>query len=140
MSKSRHPWYHKWRNWIDYTTNPNIATYRSQGALGIKVAKYWYDFDTFVEDIESLPRGPGCDQLTRIDASKDYRRGNICWDTRKGYANRRTDCVYIQYQGQRRNVAQWIDHLGISPSTVYQRLGRGWTHLEALELKPRKKV
>ena len=125
MSNYKHPLYHKWRNMIDYTTNPNIQTYWSQGDKGIKVCKRWWTFENFVEDIEQLAKPPGCDQLTRIDPAKDYRPGNAMWDTRKGYGQRRTDCHYVTYKGRRQNVKLWCSELGLSYSTTLRRLNSG---------------
>jgi len=121
----KHPWRGKWRNMWDYTTNPNIQTYWSQGAKGIKVCKRWLDFKTFVRDIEQLPRPPGCDQLTRINPAKDYTPTNMMWDTRFGYGQRRTDCHYVTYKGRRQNVKLWCSELGINYSNTLKRLHAG---------------
>jgi hypothetical protein len=135
----KHPWRGKWRNMWDYTTNPNIKTYHSQGALGIKVCRRWLDFEVFVRDIEQLPKPSGCDQLTRIDPAKDYTPSNMKWDTRVNYANRRTDCCFVQIKGKKQSLKRWAQELGMSYYTVINRIGSGMTPKEAL-LTPVRKV
>lgn len=127
MKQTRHPWYGKWRNMWDYTTNPNITTYRTQGAVGIKVCRRWLSFDAFVSDIEGLPRPKGCDQLTRINPAGNWEPKNVKWDTRVGYGNRRTDCTYATYRGRRQNLKSWSRELGIGYSSLVRRYHQGQT-------------
>ena len=125
--------YKKWHNWQDYTTNPNVKTYASQGAIGIKICPRWQDFDTFYEDIITLPRPKGCDQLTRINPAKDYKPGNMMWDTRKGYGNRRTDCIYLKYKGKKQSLQSWADELKIPYAVVQRRNKLGWPVKQVFE-------
>lgn len=129
----RHPWYGKWRNMWDYTTNPNIKTYWTQGAQGIKVCKRWINFDTFVHDIEQLPKPLGCDQLTRINTTGDWTLTNVKWDTRKGYGQRRVDCTYATYKGRRQNLKSWAEEFNISYNAVVKRYHRGDSMAEIIK-------
>ena len=126
--------YKKWYNAIEYTTNPGVKTYSSQGSRGIKVCRRWHDFDYFYEDIIALPRPKGCDQLTRINPAKDYKPGNMKWDTRKGYGNRRTDCLYITYKGKKQSLQMWCEELGLVYERCQRRLKQGWGVKQAFEL------
>lgn len=46
----------------------------------------------------------------------------------------RSDARWVEHQGQRMILADWCRHLGIKSKTVYSRLMRGATELEALGL------
>lgn len=72
------PTYISWRSMLHRCYNPNIASYKYYGALGISVCVEWMEFKTFLSDMGERPSGK---TLDRIDPFKNYERSNCRWAT-----------------------------------------------------------
>lgn len=119
--------------------NTRCVAYKNYGGRGIKVGDKWLnDFVTFKE--WSIDNGYN-DKLTldRIDVDGDYEPSNCRWTTMKEQANNTRKNVYILYKGERKTIAQWSEITNIHPSTIQQRLRRGWSTEDILTKQPKKK-
>lgn len=134
--------------------NPSHSHYRNYGGRGITVHPVFMDPDTgiqaFIDEVGIRP-GPEF-TLDRIDVDKGYEPGNLRWATRqeqqenrrKTRISNRTDYGWGTYSyktkrgniqhrpliadvnGIRRTVMEWAEELGISSTTIIQRVDRGW--------------
>jgi hypothetical protein len=141
-ARSDHYLFKRWKNMINGCSNPNDGSWKHNGARGVKVCRRWYNFWTFVDDIESnLGPQPSEDQkfLARLDPTKDWKLSNVQWDFKKNYANRRPQCHWVKIGKETKSLSQWCDHFELPYQTVFTRIAKyGWTEHEALEIKARK--
>ena len=101
-------------------TNP---TYRFYGARGITICPEWDDFAVFRE--WALSHGY-TDSMTidRIDEDGDYCPENCRWiSNRENCKYKRTTKEY-SYGGKTMTHGDWARFIGISPSTLTQRIQR----------------
>lgn len=99
--------------------------YNEYGARGITVCDEWkHNFLAFKE--WALANGY-TDNLTidRIDVNGNYEPKNCRWVTMYEQCQNKRNTHYIEWNGQRRSVANWCKILGVVPSTFYRRIARG---------------
>ncbi|MEU2098663.1 hypothetical protein ABZ741_21460 [Streptomyces globisporus] len=120
---------------ISRTTNPNNASYPSYGGRGITVCDRWRAFPAFYTDMEPTYRD-GL-SIDRIDNNGGYEPSNCRWATPREQARNKRTNRYIEWRGEARVLADWVDRTGISESTIRRRLERGWSVERALTAPPR---
>ena len=115
------------------------ARYKDYGGRGIKYPKKWKDFSGFLEDMsDSFSEGL---LLDRIDNNGSYSKENCRWATRKQQQrNTRTNKI-IEYQGEKKCLAEWAESLGMNKSTLAKRLNRSnWDIEKAISKKVSERV
>lgn len=90
-NRKRSPTYLSWAGMKQRCLNPNHAKYWNYGGRGITIDPRWMEFEAFLEDMGTRPRGK---TLDRKDANGPYCKENCKWST-----NRQ----------QRRNQRRWIE-------------------------------
>jgi hypothetical protein len=96
--------------------NPKFYMY---GARGISVCERWIKFENFFEDMGEKPAGL-C--IERINNNGNYEKGNCKWGTYKEQANNTRRNRRLTYQGQTMTLSDWAIKLGITVSTLHERL------------------
>jgi hypothetical protein len=129
--KSQTRTYKIWSKMISRCTNPNDVSYRLYGAIGRTVCKRWRNFETFLADMGECPPRYSID---RIDNSKGYEPGNCRWATANEQARNMGTNHVIAAHGQSMILTDWAARLGVSPSTISQRLKAGWPEKLAVTL------
>jgi len=115
--------YSKWAKMIGRCHNPKYPSYLRYGARGIKVCEDWHKFNNFFNDMGEPPTPRH--SIERINNDGNYEPGNCKWATRKEQANNRSDNILIEFNGQKKTVAQWSDQFSMSRTMLYQRIHRG---------------
>lgn len=123
-----------YQTWIDMRRrceqpqNKNFARY---GGRGIAVCDRWrQSFEAFVEDMGLRPDGKSLD---RKDGDGPYSPENCRWATQAEQQNNRRSNRPLTWRGETHNLGIWAAKVGLSPSTLRQRLGYvsaglpGWT-------------
>ncbi len=119
-------------------TNPSKKSYAGYGGRGIKVCERWLDsFDAFLADMG--PRTSPGHSLDRIDNDGPYSPENCRWATRKEQCRNRRSNRLVIYDGTEMPLVEAAERAGLSYQLAYQRLLRGWTPEEALEVVPRRR-
>ncbi|MFB7461264.1 hypothetical protein [Streptomyces sp. NPDC056188] len=129
-----HPLRNVWRSMITRCMDPSRPEYPDYGGRGITVCAAWRSYGAgyaqFVADM-----GPGYEpglEIDRRDNDGPYSPENCRWVTRtQNSRNKRSNRV-IEHAGQRRCLAEWVELLGLSRSTLRNRLNRGWPAARAL--------
>lgn len=104
--------------------------YENYGGRGIRVCERWRNFAEFYEDMGSPP-GPGF-SLDRVDNDGNYEPGNCRWATRAEQSrNTRVNRV-ITHAGKTQCLTDWARELGVTQSTLAERLNNGLSTKEAL--------
>lgn len=125
------PEYEAWANMLSRCTNPRHRAYPSYGGRGIKVCDQWAEsFQAFYQDMG--PRPGSAYSLDRIDNDGDYHPANCRWAAQKTQSNNRRSNHPVTFNGQTYTISQWSRKLGISRSTLNNRLADGWSIERAL--------
>jgi len=124
--KSKTRLYNIWSHILDRCENQNSKEYRIYGGRGIKVCEEWHDLDVFFE--WALANGYD-DNLTidRINVNGNYKPSNCRWATRKTQNNNTRRNHVIEYNGERKTLAQWSEILGIDYKVLTYRIHHGWS-------------
>ena len=97
---------------------------------GISVCERWQlSFVAFLGDMGEAPDGLSLD---RIDNDKGYYRDNCRWATRREQAWNTRATINICFMGQTKPAKVWMMEFGASPSSIWRRMRKGMTPLQAL--------
>lgn len=101
---------------------------------GIRVCEEWSDFIAFKD--WALANGYE-DGLTidRIDGNGNYEPGNCRWATMTQQNNNSARNRILELNGESKTLEKWAESLGVTPSAILGRIGRGWTVDRALTVK-----
>lgn len=125
--------YAAWKAMRQRCENPNRIGHKRYGGRGIKVCDRWLVFENFLADMKEKPRGT---TLERLDNDRGYEPGNCEWKSYHAQSRNKSSNRFITYQNRTQCRADWAKEKGLNPSTLLQRLQRGWTIAEALETPP----
>ena len=103
------------------------------GGRGITVCERWLVFENFLEDMGERPVGRSID---RIDNDGNYEPGNCRWATPQEQMRNTSVSRALTVDGTTRPLVEWAAIRGLKPSTIRERLRRGWTAKEALSVPP----
>lgn len=122
--------YFVWASMMDRCYNDKFSDYHNYGGRGIKVDDRWHDVSNFVNDMQQGYNN-GL-QLDRINNNMNYSKDNCRWVTRKeNNRNKRTN-VYVTINNERKTVSEWCEHFNIRKSSIYPRIRKGLTGMDAL--------
>lgn len=126
--------YNTWHSMKQRCYNENTNGYKNYGGRGIIVCDRWLDresgFLKFLEDMGERPSKKHT--LDRIDNNGNYEPGNCRWATLEQQAINRRTAKIITYKDRTMTLTQWANERGIKPSTLSERLRRGWRLERAL--------
>lgn len=103
------------------------------GKRGICVCENWRnDYNAFRE--WSINNGYDSKKtIDRIDVNGNYAPDNCRWITLEEQNRNKEETIYLEYNGERKSLADWCDDLGIKYQTVYARIyHNGWSVNRAL--------
>lgn len=129
--------YRTWTNMRQRCNNPKAQFYAKYGGRGIKVCVEWdHDFLAFYD--WAMAHGYQ-ENLTidRIDNDKGYSPENCRWVTQKQQNDNRSNSLRFTIGEEEKTLSEWCRHYKISKKNVWDRLQRGWTIEEALEIVKR---
>lgn len=136
MSKTRI--YKEWAGMIQRCNNPKSTSYERYGAKGITVCDEWLGENGFINFCKWAMANGYRDDLTidRIDNDKGYSPDNCRWATCKEQSCNKNSNKNLTYRGKTMTMAEWADEIGISRSSLFGRLKRGWSVEKALSTPP----
>ena len=110
----------------------NSSSYKNYGARGIVVCKEWlHDFHEFYE--WAMKNGYNDNlSIDRIDVNGNYEPSNCRWVSIKVQNNNTRRNHYLEFNGNKKTIAEWSEILGIKQNTLLYRLRRGWSLERAL--------
>lgn len=130
--RTKHPLYGLWRQMIGRCENLNHPKYYRYGARGIKVCNEWHDFWKFVEWSNSIGGRPeGC-TLDRIDNNGNYEPSNCRWATSFQQSVNKSSTRILEYNGEKKSIAEWSLSTGLSWDLIWNRISSGWAPEKAL--------
>jgi hypothetical protein len=112
----------------------NTKAYPNYGGRGIAVCDQWLDYETFKE--WSLNNGySGRLTIDRINNSGNYSPENCRWVDHKTQANNKDSNVKVAYNGEKRNLAEVSEELGIKHKTLWSRVRQNIDESQLFEAK-----
>jgi len=124
----------EWCIWCG--TDKNSDSYSRYGGRGIKIYSLWKrDFVAFFRAVGRRPSTRHT--IERIDNSKGYVPGNVCWATAKAQARNRRSNRLITVDGDTAPVSVWVERTKIQSATLVYRLNAGWPHDRVVSERPR---
>jgi len=110
--------------------NQQSNLYQNYGGRGIKLCDRWHDFINFYADMGEKPKGMTID---RIDVNGDYSPGNCRWADSKTQNRNRRNTKYLEYNGEKRPMAEWAELKNLKRKVLENRIRAGWEISKALE-------
>lgn len=102
------------------------------GGRNITVCNEWFEFIPFYKWAINNGYSDGL-TIDRIDNNRNYEASNCKWSTKKEQQNNTRYNVWLEYNDQRKTLAQWSKICGIPYKTLQARIGRrGWSVEKAL--------
>lgn len=130
--KSKTRLYKIWKGIRNRCYNQKHHDYIHYGERGITVCDEWKnDFIAF----EKWAKNNGYNEkltIERIDANSNYCPDNCKWITIQEQQSNKRNSHYIEYQGEKRTLAEWSRILDINHAVILTRLRRGWPVEKAL--------
>lgn len=137
--KSRSRTYSTWSSMKKRCYSENDINYPNYGGRGIQVCDRWLrSFEDFLSD---MGERPPLMTIDRIDNNGNYEPKNCRWATIKQQRNNRSNNRVIEIDGISNTMAQWTELLGVSDSTIANRIDvLGWDVKKALTKPVRQKT
>lgn len=131
--------YRIWHGMKNRTNNKNADCYKDYGGRGIEVCKEW---ENSFADFRNWALDNGYEEgltIDRIDNDGNYEPKNCRWVTQKENDRNKRNNKTVEYNGEKRTIAEWAERYCISYSTLKTRLRKGMTIEKALETPVKKK-
>jgi hypothetical protein len=123
------PEYRVWKRMRHRCTNPNNPRFADWGGRGITVCRRWRKFENFLVDMGARPEGM---TLDRIDNDRGYSKRNCRWASAAVQVRNRRNTVWVEIGGVTLCLKDWAGRLDVNYQTVFMRIERGMTPVEAL--------
>lgn len=124
--------YRIWSGIKDRCLNPDSVKYADYGGRGIAVCEEWrHSFVAFQNWAISAGYRDGL-SIDREDNDGPYSPVNCRWVGRVVQANNKRSNRLLSFDGRTQTLTQWAADVGILPSTLRERLCRGWSVEKAL--------
>ena len=118
--------YKRWEDMKARCLNHNNKHYKDYGGRGITICQEWLsDFMNFYN--WAINNGYS-DSLSidRIDVNGNYEPSNCRWVTMKNQMRNTRLTHYIEYNGEKHCVSEWLEILGITNRSVANKLYAGY--------------
>lgn len=128
---SRTNFYNIFRGLKNRCENPNVEKFPLYGARGIKC--FWKSFEEFRDDmyepyLEHIRKhGRRNTTIDRIDNDGHYCKENCRWTTHVLQQRNRSKNRILEFNGQKKCLAEWAEIVGIKTGTLHIRLKRNWS-------------
>lgn len=125
--KKATPEYKTWSLIIARCCHPGDSAYRFYGAKGITICDRWrHSFTNFLEDMGTKPSPEH--SIDRINVYGGYSPENCRWATRLEQMRNTRRTKWIEFQGQKKSLAEWCEILNLNYQLTYKRLvQKGWS-------------
>lgn len=125
--------------WVDMRRrcyNETDIQFKDYGGRGIRVCQAWKnDFKPFYDWAMSNGWKDGL-TIERVNNNGNYEPSNCRWATRLEQNRNQRSNRNLTYKSKTLCISEWAQIAGISASTIYSRINRGWSTEDALTLKP----
>lgn len=115
--------------------DPEHTGWDNYGGRGITVCARWRAHGGFKAFLAHIgPKPTPFHTLDRFpDQNGNYEPGNVRWATPVEQSLNRRNNVYIEANGERLHINDWVQRTGLQYGTIRIRLFRGWPPGEAVD-------
>ena len=133
--------YSTWSGMKQRCYDPKSQSYKNYGGRGIRICDEWRtDYISFYEWAISHGAAKNL-TIDRIDNKGNYEPSNCRWVDNATQAVNKRNNRFIEYNGQRKTVAEWSREVAIEEATIRFRIDKyGFSIGEALGFEKRKVV
>lgn len=138
---ARQPLIYVWRNLKERCDNKNRYEYARWGGRGITYSEEFSTYEGFIEVALPLYEkavakyGKDADLcIDRIDNDGHYERGNIRFVPRSLSGKNTRTANRVRYKGKMWYLSDLAKEIGVRRDLLWERLKRGWTVKQAVEL------
>ena len=120
-----------WFGMKERCLNPKSVGYKYYGAKGIGICDRWMDFNNFYLDTNSTYQ----EGLTidRKKSSGHYGPDNFKWSTMHEQNRNRSANIWIEFEGERKILADWAAYLNVEAQVISRRLNKGMAMSEVIK-------
>lgn len=120
--------------------SPTDDAYKHYGGRGIKICQEWLEnpssfFEWAYEHGYKEDAAYGECTIDRIDVNGDYCPENCRWADEVTQGNNKQNTYYVQYKGKQTPLKEVAKDVGIKYNTLYNRLSKGYSIDEAINLE-----
>lgn len=131
-NKPRSMTYRSWDKMMQRCYNHNAKEYKWYGGRGISVHPDWHEFSVFLRDMGE--RKSKNESIDRIDVDGNYEPRNCRWATAIEQANNTQRNVFLEYNGEKKTIAELAREYHIKYDTLFYRIQKyGWSVKDAIE-------
>lgn len=128
--------YRAWLAIKERCINSKSKAYKYYGGRGISICNEWvgeHGFENFYD--WSMNNGYAEDlTIDRIDTNGNYEPSNCRWVTQQVQMNNTRRNHYVEINGETRSLSDWARLYKIDIGTVWSRLARGWSDIDAITI------
>lgn len=122
--------YSSWQHIKERCLNPNNKYYKNYGGRGITICEEWMNFENFLSDMGLATDGYSID---RIDNDGNYNKENCKWASFQEQMNNTRRSHFLEYNGEKKTIADWAREKNMSYEKLINRIKRGWSVKDSLE-------
>lgn len=111
--------------------NKNTKAYKNYGGRGILVCDAWLKFENFYRDMGDPEDSQS---IERTDNDKGYSPQNCIWASRTEQSRNRRGLRLIEVDGVVKTMGEWSECTGLSISTIWARINKGWSDKDAISI------
>lgn len=119
-----------WHSLKNRCGNPNSSRYSRYGGRGITVCERWFSFENFLADMG--PRPSAEHSIDRIDVNGNYEPSNCRWATAAEQSRNTSRNQWLTLNGKTQCLSDWAKEIGITISTLRERMDRDWSNDQIL--------
>lgn len=113
--------YTVWTQMLGRCYNKKNSRYKNYGARGIIVCDRWkYSFNNFISDIGERPSEKH--SIERDEVNGNYEPSNCRWATDLEQARNRTDNHWIEHDGRKMILQDWVNELNAGHANLLRML------------------
>jgi hypothetical protein len=131
-SKSNTKLYTVWQDMKARCCRKSHKAYGGYGGRGIQIHECWNEFPAFYIWAMNSDYQEGL-TLDRVNNDGHYSPQNCRWATRREQNRNRRNNVWVEFEGQRKLMADWMRELGIGSGSVQYWKKKGWSRTEILQ-------
>lgn len=133
-----HALYRRYYSMLDRCYNANCKTYNRYGGRGITVCDEWKNnFQAFYDWAISTGWSKEL-AIDRVNNDGNYEPSNCRWATDKMECRNRSSNKIIEFNNNKKCVAEWCEIYNVTQHVFYNRRRNGWSIEEALTTPPMK--